>query len=180
MTKWPIFIVIISVLALCSPETLRSQENILPEEPVIWQSDEIIVKPSEPLTSVSTALKALEGIENLVINEFQGGAVLGGKLLSPEDMRRVVLLSSSMESILNLCSFHPDALIVAASFLKRSLNENRINGLHLSPLGSALLLTGTPAEEGDVAKIQRMCDSLLIPLIDGTRSAIADPRMVLF
>ena len=180
MTRWPASIVIIIGLALCFPDSLRSQEIMPPEEPFIWQSDEIRVGSSEPPISVSTALKALEGIENLKISEFHGGAVLGGELLSPEDMRRVVLLSSSMESILNLCSFHPDALIVAASYLKRVLSENRINGLQLSPLGSALLLTGTPAEEGDVAKVQRMCDSLLIPLIDGTRSAIADTRMVLF
>ena len=165
---------------LCCSEASRSQEVVMPEESSIWQTDQTPQPTSVSPTWVATALKSLENIENLVINEFPGGAVLGGKLLSPEDMRRVALLSESMENIFNLCSFHPEALKIAATYLGKILSQNRINGLHLSPLGNALLLTGTPAEEGDVSRVQRMCSSLHIPLINGTRSAVADPRMVLF
>jgi len=180
MTKGLTAILLVLGFVLYCPETSRSQEVVLPEKPAIWQTDQIPHNSSGPSASVATALKSLEDIENLVINEFPGGAVLGGKLLSPEDMRRVVLLSDSMENIFNLCSFHPEALEIAANYLGKILSQNRINGLQLSPLGSALLLTGTPAEEGDVSRVQRMCSSLHIPLINGTRSAVADPRMVLF
>ncbi len=162
------------------PEALRAQEIVLPEKLAAWETAQIPQDSSGSPAWVATALKSLEDIENLVINEFPGGAVLGGKLLSPEDMRRVILLSDSMENIFNLCSFHPEALKIAASYLGKILEQNRIYGLQLSPLGNALLLTGTPAEEGDVERVQRMCSSLHIPLINGTRSAIADPRMVLF
>ena len=180
MTKGLTATLLVLGLVLYCTETSRSQEVVLPEEPAIWQTDQIPYNSSGPSVSVATALTSLEDIENLVINEFPGGAVLGGKLLSPEDMRRVVLLSDSMENIFNLCSFHPEALEIAAAYLGKILSQNRINGLQLSPLGNALLLTGTPAEEGDVSRVQRMCSSLHIPLINGTRSAVADPRMVLF
>ena len=169
----------IGLLLFCS-EALKAQEVVLPEKIPTWETDPIPDISSEPPASVSTALKSLEDIENLIINEFPGGAVLGGKLLSPEDMRRVVLLSDSMENIFNLCSFHPEALKIAASYLGKIMTQNRIHGLQLSPLGNSLLLTGTPAEEGDVSKIERMTSSLHIPLINGTRSTIADPRMILF
>jgi len=168
------------VLVLYQAKGLRSQEILSAEETEIWQAEQIPKNPARPSITAEFALKSLQDIENLVIHEFPGGAVLGGKLLSPEDMRRVVLLSDSVENIFNLCTFHPDALALAASYLGKILSQNRINGLQLSPLGNALLLTGTPAEEGDVSRVQRMCTSLMIPLIDGTRSAIADPRMVLF
>jgi pilus assembly protein CpaC len=165
---------------LCCSEVSRSQEVVLPEVSAMWQTDQIPQDPSGALTTVTTALKSLENIENLVINEFPGGAVLGGKLLSPEDMRRVTILSDSMNNIFNLCSFHPEALKIAASYIQKILSQNRIIGLQLSPLGNALLLTGTPAEEGDVSRVQRMCSSLHITLINGTRSVVADPRMILF
>jgi pilus assembly protein CpaC len=167
-------------LAIGCPPLLLAQEVTLPEELAFWQADPVAQNPSGPPASVAAALMALKDIENLVINEFPGGAILGGKLLSPEDMRRVVLLSDSMENIFNLCSFHPEALELAASYLGKILGRYRIKSLQLSPLGNALLLTGTPAEIGDVERVERMCSSLNIPLIDGTRSAVADPRMVLF
>lgn len=162
------------------PEALRAQEVVLPEKLASWETAQIPQNSSGSSASVATALKSLEDIENLVINEFPGGAVLGGQLLSPEDMRRVILLSDSMENIFNLSSYHPEALKIAASYLGKILEQNRIYGLQLTPLGNSLFLTGTPAEEGDVERVQRMCSSLYIPLIDGTRSTIADPRMILF
>jgi pilus assembly protein CpaC len=162
------------------PEALRAQAVVLPEKLAAWETDQIPHNASGSPASLTAALTSLEGIENLVINEFPGGAVLGGELLSPEDMRRVVLLSDSMDSVYNLCSFHPEALRISALYIGKILEQNRINGLQLSPLGNALLLTGTPAEEGDVEKVQRICSSLHIPLINGTRSVVADPRMVLF
>jgi pilus assembly protein CpaC len=162
------------------PLALLAQEVTLPEEAAFWQADPVAQNPSRPPASVAAALMALKGIENLVINEFPGGAVLGGQLLNPEDMRRVVLLSDAMENIFNLCSFHPEALKLAATYLGRILDQDRVKSLQLSPLGNALLLTGTPAEDGDVERVERMCSSLNIPLINGTRSVIADPRMVLF
>jgi len=158
----------------------RSQENALPAEPVFWQEDQPPHNASGIYASVSIALESLKNIENLTIKEFPGGAVLGGELLNPEDMRRVVLLSDSMQNILNLCSFHKEALKTAAAHLEKILSQDRIDGLQLSPLGNALLLTGTPTEEGDVSRVMRMCSSLHIPLIDGTRSVVTDPRMVLF
>ena len=167
-------------LVMGHPPASPAQEATLPGEPEFRQAESFTQNPSGPPASVTAALRALKDIENLVINEFPGGAVLGGKLLSPEDMRRVVLLSDSMENIFNLCSFHPEALELAATYLGRILDQNRIKSLQLSPLGNALLLTGTPAEDGDVERIERMCSSLNIPLINGTRSVIADPRMVLF
>jgi pilus assembly protein CpaC len=167
-------------IILSHPPASPAQEVTLPGEPGFWQAESFTQNPSGPPASVAAALRALKDIENLVINEFPGGAVLGGRLLSPEDMRRVVLLSDSMENIFNLCSFHPEALELAATYLGRILDQNRIKSLQLSPLGNALLLTGTPTEDGDVEKVERMCSSLNIPLINGTRSVIADPRMVLF
>jgi pilus assembly protein CpaC len=95
-------------------------------------------------------------------------------------MRRVSAISASMNNIINLCSYHPDALAVAASYLNRLLKENRIDGLHLSTLGKTLLLSGTPAGEGDVERVKRMCKALNIPVIDGTHSLVADRRMILF
>ena len=159
---------------------LYSQELALPEEPVMWQVDQVPGKPDEIPVLVAAALRSLEDIENLIINPFPGGAVLGGRLLSPEDLRQVILLSESMDNVFNLCTLHPQALEVAAAYIEKILDQNGIEGLELSPLGSALLLTGTPAEEGDVTRVQRMCDSLHIPLIDGSRSTVADPRMILF
>lgn len=144
------------------------------------QADQIQSDLNETPVSLAAALRSLKNMENLDIELFPGGAILRGRLLSPEDMRQVVLLSGSMDNVLNLCTFHPQALKVAATHLVKILQENRIGGLQLSPLGNALLLTGTPAEEGDVTKVQRMCDSLQIPLIDGTRSTIADSRMLFF
>jgi pilus assembly protein CpaC len=95
-------------------------------------------------------------------------------------MSRVILLSESHDNILNLCTFHPEALRVAASHLENILHQNQITGLRLSPLGNALLLTGTPVEDEDISRVQRICDSLHIPLTIGTHSAISDPRMVFF
>ena len=158
----------------------RCQENSLSADPVFWQADHTPHDVSDAHTSVVVALESLKDIENLTIKEFPGGAVLGGELLNPEDMRRVVLLSDSMQNIFNLCSFHKEALKIAAAHIVKILNQDRIDGLKLSPLGNALLLTGTPTEEGDVSRVLRMCSSLNIPLIDGTRSAVTDPRMVLF
>ncbi len=167
-------------VVISHPPASPAEEITLPGESGFRQAESFTQNPSGPPASVAAALRALKDIENLVINEFPGGAVLGGRLLSPEDMRRVVLLSDSMENIFNLCSFHPEALELAATYLGRILDQNRIKSLKLSPLGNALLLTGTPAEDGDVEKVERMCSSLNIPLINGTRSVIADPRMVLF
>lgn len=150
------------------------------EETATWQAEETPRTIPGRNISVASILKSLEDIENLVINEFPDGAVLGGQLLSPEDMNRVVLLSESLDNIFNLCSFHPEALRIAASHLENILSQNRITGLKLSPLGNALLLTGTPVEEEDISRVQRICDSLHIPLTIGTRSAIADPRMIRF
>ena len=177
-----IFLTTIVVLGfvLCCPEASHSQDTLMPEDPTAWQDGRLTQSDPGSSGAMAVALMSLQGIENLIISEFPGGAVLGGQLLSPEDMRRVVLLSESMDNIYNLCSFHPEALKVSAHYLGKILEQNRIYGLQLTPLGNALLLTGTPAEEGDVERIQRMCSSLYIPLIDGTRSAIADPRMILF
>ena len=179
MKKWSSIIIAAFWFSLCCSGTSYPEAGNL-EEATVWQVGQIPTNPPLPAGSLRVALKSLEGIENLVIHQFSGGAVLEGKLLNPDDMRRVVLLSGSMENIFNLCSFHPDALKVAGSYLEKILSQNRITGLKLSPLGNALLLTGTPTEEADISKVHRMCSSLNIPLIDGTRSVVADPRMVLF
>lgn len=158
----------------------ESQGFNSPEDTAIWQPYQNSPSSAAPNTSALLALRSLEDIENLIINTFPGGAVLEGKLLSPDDMHRVALLSESVENVLNLCVLHPEALRIAATNLEKILSQNWINNLKLSPLGNALLLTGTPVEEGDISRIQRICDSLHIPLINGTRSIIADPRMILF
>jgi len=159
---------------------LKAQEITFPDESNVSTAEQIPSDVFETPFFLAEALKSLKDMENLEIETFPGGAILKGRLLSPEDMRQVVLLSSSMDHVLNLCTFHPQALETAASYIERIMHQNRVNGLQLSILGSALLLTGTPAEEGDVTKVQRMCDSLHIPLIDGTRSIVADSRMLLF
>ena len=175
-----VFILLSISLSLQCPEALYSQGSAPSEETAIWPSDQLPLVGSRQDISTASVLKSLNNIENLVINTFPGGAVLGGKLLSPEDMNRVVLLTESQDNILNLCSFHPEALKVAASHIESILNQNQITGLKLSPLGNALLLTGTPVEEEDISRVKRICDSLHIPLTIGTHSAISDPRMIFF
>ncbi|MDF1535005.1 MAG: type II and III secretion system protein [bacterium] len=130
--------------------------------------------------ALDRTLQSVEDIENLIVSRFPGGAIFRGELLLSEDMRRVSTISDSMSNIINLCSYHPDALAVSADYLNRILKENRVEGLHLSTLGKTLLLSGTPAEEGDASRVERMCKALNIPFIDGTRSLVADRRMVLF
>jgi len=173
-----IFLIIGIVLYQTVPSW--SEDSVSSKESVVWQSDQFQSESSVENSSISMALESLKDIENLRINEFPGGAVLEGELLNPEDMRRVVLFSDSMDNVFNLCSFNREALEIAASHIGMILNQNQIIGLQLSPLGNALLLTGTPTGKDDVLKISRICNSLHIPLIDGTNSAIADPRMVLF
>ncbi|UCG39346.1 MAG: type II and III secretion system protein [bacterium] len=126
------------------------------------------------------ALESLRGVENLIIREFPGGAILQGELLNPEDMRHVTLVADALGNVLNLCTLHPEALRYAASHLNTVLENNRISGVTLSVLGKGLLLTGVTLEQGDLDRIRRICEALHIPLVDGTRPSKADPRMVLF
>ena len=60
------------------------------------------------------------------------------------------------------------------------MKDNNIPGLELSVLGNSLLLTGTVSKSDDIDRIERICKAINIPLIDGTRQALADSRMVLF
>lgn len=180
MTRALTITLLVASLVLMISSDIQSQETAPVEGLSAWQTDQLPLRASETPATVEAALKSLEGIENLVINPFPGGAILGGRLLSPEDMRQVILVSDSMDNVFNLCTLHPQALEMAATYLEGILEANRIGGLKLSLLGSALLLTGTPAETGDIKRVQRMCDSLHIPLIDGTRSTVADARMILF
>ena len=152
--------------------------------------DNFIIDDVEPMTqtdnfqssevALDRTIKTLEDIENLVVTRFPGGAIFGGELLLPEDMRRIETISSAMSNVINLCSYHPEALVLAAEQLNKLLRKNRIEGINLSVLGKALLLSGTPANEGDVSRVERMCRALNIPVIDGALSLIADRRMILF
>jgi pilus assembly protein CpaC len=130
--------------------------------------------------ALDQTIQAVADIENLIISRFPGGAIFGGELLLPEDMRRVNALSDSMSNIINLCSYHPEALAVTAGHLNKLLATNHVEGLHLSVLGKALLLSGTPSDAGDVSRVDKMCRALNVPFIDGSSSLVADRRMILF
>lgn len=131
-------------------------------------------------TAIKHILKALVGIENLVIWEYPGGAVLQGELLSPDDMRKVVQISTTMNGVINLCSLHPEALHLAAEHIRTFMKKNHIIGMNLAILGDSLLLTGTTSGDFDVKLIDRICTAHSIHLINGTRQAVADSRMVFF
>jgi pilus assembly protein CpaC len=151
--------------------TEEVEENASPQKVEFsWSSE----------TALDQTIKAVADIENLIISRFPGGAIFGGELLLPEDMRRVKAISDSMSNIINLCSYHPEALVVTAEHLNKLLAINRVKGLHLSVLGKALLLSGTPANEGDVSRVDKMCRALNVPFIDGSSSLVADRRMILF
>jgi pilus assembly protein CpaC len=130
--------------------------------------------------AIRNVLDTLKGMENLVTREFPGGAVLQGELLSPADMRRVALVSTAMDGIINLCTLHPEALHLAAEHIKTVMKRNRILGMELSVLGNSLLLTGITSGESDIKRIEKICRAINIPLVNSTRPAVSDPRMVLF
>ena len=180
MTRALPHISVLILLELCLPLATRSQALTRNDETMAWRELQTSDKVTQPTGAGTIALRSLDNIENLIIDEFPGGAVLKGNLLTPEDMRRVKILSSTLDNVFNLCTFHPEALAMAASYIHQILKQNGINGLKLSPLGDSLLMTGTPAEEGDTSKVLRICSSLNIPLIDGTRAIVADSRMILF
>ena len=130
--------------------------------------------------AIKDALDTISGIENLNIGEFPGGAIIQGELLSPDDMRRVALVSDAVDGIINLCTLHPEALHLAAEHIKTLMKKSRIIGMDLSILVNSLFLSGTASGDFDIKRIERICGALHLPLINGTRPAVSDPRMVLF
>ena len=162
------------------PSSAYPQEPYPDEESSKFQQESRDAGRQFSSEAIKQILATLDDIENLIVKEFSGGAVLQGELLSPEDLRRVVLVSNAISGIVNLCSLHPGALDFAAEHIKTIMKQNRIGGMDLSVLGNSLLLTGIISGEADVNRIIKICEALHIPLINGTRSAVADPRMVLF
>jgi len=125
-------------------------------------------------------LEPLKGIENLAIKEFPGGMIFQGELLTIEDLRKVTVVSNSLEGIINLCTLHPDVLKLAAERMNDFMGQNDISGLKLSIIGNSLILTGTISDPLDVERIEKICASMDIPMINGATPAIADVKMVYF
>lgn len=167
------------IITICNG-VLWAQDIDQPEEFPVLQTEKIRNVSPVPASFISNALKSLNDIENLHIDVFPGGAILRGEILSPIDMRRIILLTGGVENVINLCFLHPEALDMAASYIMNTLKKSGVYGLKLTPFGTGLLISGKPFEEGDILKVKKICNSLFIPLFDGTRSGIADTRMVYF
>jgi len=125
-------------------------------------------------------LESLKGIENLIVKKIPGGMVLMGELLTTQDLRKVAIVSDEMEGTVNLCTLHPEALKLASERMNEFMGKNSLPGMKTSVLGNSLILTGTPSDPSDVERIQKVCASMDIPMINSTKSAIGDIRMVVF
>jgi pilus assembly protein CpaC len=180
MKKVYLIIIYLLTFLLVTPFFAFSEEEYTDTQLFTLQQDHFDPEKQDKSEAIKKILDTLDDVENLVIRIFPGGAILQGELLSTEDMRRISLLSTNVDGIINLCRLHPEALNLAADFLKRVMRDNRITGMEVSILGNSLLLTGTASEDTDIERIERICRALNIPIIDGTRKTIADPRMVLF
>lgn len=132
------------------------------------------------LVGLQKLLKSLKDIENLEITTFEGGAILKGELLTPEDLKRVSTVADSFSNVFNLCSLHGEALETAAIYIREAMVSIGIHGLDMKVLGKNLFLTGRPASMDDVKRVERICEALGLSFIDGTREQITDPRMLIF
>lgn len=132
------------------------------------------------LVGLQKLLKSLTDIENLEITTFEGGAILKGELLTPEDLKRVSTVADSFSNVFNLCSLHGEALETAAIYIREEMVSIGIHGLDMKVLGKNLFLTGRPASMDDVKRVERICEALGLSFIDGTREQITDPRMLIF
>ena len=97
------------------------------------------------LVGLQKLLKSLTDIENLEITTFEGGAILKGELLTPEDLKRVSTVADSFSNVFNLSSLHSEALEAAAIYIKEEMASIGIQGLDMKVLGKNLFLTGRPA-----------------------------------
>lgn len=137
--------------------------------------------PSAPsLIASGEMLETLKGIENLIVKKIPGGMVLMGELLTTQDLKKAAIVSDSLEGTVNLCTLHPEALKLAAERMNDFMGKNDLPGMKVSVLGNSLILTGTPSDPLDVERIQKVCASMDVPVINSTKSAIGDIRMVFF
>lgn len=126
------------------------------------------------------ALDSIRDIENLKITTFPGGAVLQGELLSTADLKRVGAISRSLSGVISLCTLHPDALNVAAKFIRGTMAAQGITDLDIGVVGNSLFLTGIPASPDDVERVGKICEAYSLPFLNGTQRNLDDPRMVTF
>ena len=160
--------------------------NLTPVSPclgqeVSWGDSATGDFPRAPsLIASGEMLETLKEIENLIVKKIPGGMVLIGELLTTQDLKKVAIVSDALEGTVNLCTLHPEALKLAAERMNDFMEKNDLTGMKTSVLGNSLILTGTPSDPSDVERIQKVCASMDVPMINSTKSAIGDIRMVLF
>ena len=118
-------------------------------------------------SKVVSELRELIGdIDGIEIGIKGGKVYVGGKIIVPSDIGKIVLILKGYPDVLSLVELSPQSQRIIAQEIQEEISRSSIAGVSVSVVNGMFWLKGTTTVEGDKERAQKIAEAYIPDLIE--------------